>query len=189
MDTAWYSDWQLFVQGHALVTSTLTGFSSVTFFWGSMLFMNTVVWEARSNVREKQIACFSHGYKYQPVVILVFIVCNHYCCKSISEMNVCILTNLGFSILVLRVDILSTPLFGANGPKPRLRRTWKVMSVGCPCLGSPSASIFCIRSPAVWWFGFCWECWALVSTRGHGTTICLCWTEGRASTVSCIVCL
>lgn len=178
MYTAWYSDWQLFVKGHALVASTLTVFSSVTFFGVDVVYDYSCV-GSRSNVRETQIACFSHGCKNKPVVTLVFIICNHCCCKSISEMNVCILTNLGFSILVLRVDILSTPLFGASGPKPRLRRTWKVMSVGCPCLGSPSASVFCIRSPAVRWSGFCCERWALVSTHGHGTTICLCWTEGR----------
>ena len=38
-------------------------------------------------------------------------------------MNVLILTNLEFSILLLSVGTYSAPLFGACEPKPRLGRT------------------------------------------------------------------
>jgi len=42
---------------------------------------------------------------------------------NVSEMNRLILTDLEFSVVLLRLDVLCTPLFGASGPKPRLRRT------------------------------------------------------------------
>lgn len=41
-------------------------------------------------------------------------------------MNVLILTDLEFSILLLRVDLLCTPLFGASGLKPSSEESGKL---------------------------------------------------------------